>query len=69
MATQTRSYLAEVNGARRLVRASHPATVSAHIAKDIVSVRVATTDDVAELVAAGCAVESIKHEQQQLQTE
>jgi DNA-binding transcriptional LysR family regulator len=31
-------------------------------------VRVATTDDVAELVAAGCPVETIKHEQQQLPT-
>jgi len=66
MATLTRIYLAEVNGSKRLVRASHPAHVTAHVARDLVTVRVATTDDVADLVAAGCKVEAMRHEQQEL---
>jgi len=66
MAATTRVYLAEVGDKKRLVRATHPSPVSAHIARDMVKVRVATQDDLLACVKAGIEVETIKGEQQEL---
>lgn len=47
----------------RLVRASHPSHVTAHIAAELERPRVATQDDLAELLPKGVQVESIKPQQ------
>ena len=63
-----RIYVVAIAGTKRLVRASHPGSALAHVAKDIAIVKVASQDELVTLLAAGTKVESIKAEQQQLPT-
>lgn len=63
-----RIYCIQIAGTKRLVRASHPGSALAHVAKDIAIVKVASQDELVSLLAAGCKVESIHAEQQQLPT-
>lgn len=50
-------------GSRRLVRASSQAVARSHIAKDLIGVEVANTDDVFELASSGAKVEETSSEQ------
>lgn len=52
----------------RLIRASHPSHVIAHVAEQLDKPRVATTDDLEALMPLGVRVESIKTSQQELIT-
>jgi hypothetical protein len=62
MATPTRIYRWQ----DRLIRASHPSHVIAHVAEQMDKPRVATTDDVEALLTKGVRVESVKGEQAEL---
>lgn len=53
--------------ARRLVRATHPSNALRHVAADQLQVAVASQDDLIACLAAGIKVETIAHEQQELQ--
>ena len=62
----TRIYAVTDGTTTRLVRVLHPSTAVSHVARGTYSVRVATQDDLAELLPAGVAVETIKAEQAEL---
>jgi len=67
MATQSRIYLVAAPGqAVRLIRATHPSNALMFVARDTLSVRVATQDDLIAHVGAGVPIEKIAAEQQQL---
>lgn len=58
-ATKTRVYVVEVSGqAPRLVRASHPLHAQRHVMEQIVQVRLASQDDLIELMAKGVRCEN-----------
>lgn len=61
--TPTRIYLVTINGAKRLVRASHPASALMHVARHISTVGVATQQELIDGLAAGISVESAGVEQ------
>lgn len=63
-----RIYAVQLAGITRLVRASHPGSALAHVAKDIAVVKVATQDQLVALLGAGTKVEDLKAEQSQLPT-
>lgn len=73
MATQTRVYIAKIKAGdkivRRLVRASHPSHVTAHVARDMIDVAIPSQDELIEAVNEQIAVETIKPEQAPLITE
>lgn len=52
----------------RLIRASHPSHVLAHIAAELGQPKVATQDDLEALLASGVKVEIVKPVQEELQT-
>lgn len=56
MAT-TRIYAVKQGDTCRLIRATNPAVARSHVARNTISVRVATTDDVYEMAVAGVKVE------------
>lgn len=66
MATPTRIYTVADNatGKQRLVRATHPAPALLHVARGAFAVRVATQEDLEQLLPAGVQVEAIKAEQE-----
>lgn len=70
--TMTRIYLVADSGTTttppRLVRATHPATALRHVAAAVLTVRVASQDDLLTALAAGVKVEDIKAEQGELPT-
>ncbi len=68
MPTPTRVYCVTVGDQRRLVRAAHPATATAHVARDLLKVRVATQDDLLDAFRDGIQVETIRNEQTPLET-
>lgn len=73
MATSTRIYVVTdttTEGARmqRLVRATHPSTALMHVARAAFGVRVASQEDLEELLGAGVKVETVRHEQAELPT-
>ena len=63
-----RIYVITIAGVKRLVRAGHPSSALAYVAKDIAVVNVAGQEELVTLLAAGAKVEDIKGEQQQLLT-
>jgi hypothetical protein len=65
MAAQSRIYFAAVGDKERLVRATHPSHVSQHVARELVTVRVATQADLEKLIGK-TPVEELKAEQQEL---
>lgn len=65
MATKTRVYRWQ----DRLIRATHPAHVLAHVAQEMSQPHVATQDDLLELIAKGVQVESLRAEQSELPTD
>jgi hypothetical protein len=65
MATSTRIYKV----GDRLVRAAHPSTALMHVARETHPVRVATQDDLEDLLAKGVKVETVRHEQAELQND
>lgn len=66
----TRIYTVEdsATGQARLVRATHPSHALTHVARTAFKVRVATQDDLTQLLPAGVRVEDIKAEQTELPT-
>lgn len=59
MATATRIYLVKSsNGETRLVKASVPSQAITHVAKQSLSARIATQDDLVEALSNGVKVES-----------
>lgn len=66
MAAQQRIYAVTDGTTTRLVKAGHPSTAVSHVVRSTYSVRVATQDDLAELLPKGMAVEAIKAEQAEL---
>lgn len=65
----TRIYRVLVGGNDRLVRATHPSHALMHVARSLVTVRVASQDDLVELFERGVKPEDIKAEQAELPTE
>jgi hypothetical protein len=54
------------DGAKRLVRATHPSVAQAHVARSDYETTVATQNDLEELLPKGTKVEDVKAEQQAL---
>lgn len=67
MAAATRIYTVSDGQRDRLVRATHPSHALMHVARGALTVRVATQTDLETLLPSGVEVETIKHEQQELQ--
>lgn len=66
MAAQSRIYHVLVDGKPRLIRATHPSHAVQHVARELISVRVASQDDLVAAFEAGVQPENIKHEQQEM---
>jgi hypothetical protein len=60
MSTTSRIYIITQADKWRLVRASHPAQALTHVAKDLLTVRVASQDDIVNALALGAKVEDAK---------
>lgn len=58
MTTKTRIYTIATGEKTRLVRASHPNNALMHAAREMFSVRVATQDDLENLISVGVKVEA-----------
>lgn len=65
MAAPTRIYRVAVGDTVRLVRATHPSHAAQHVARDLITVRVATHDDL-EALLPKTPVEKLKAEQGEL---
>jgi hypothetical protein len=69
MATAARIYtVADKQGRKRLVEATHPSHVMRHVAADTFTVNVASQRELVDLLGKGVPVESIKAEQIELPT-
>lgn len=55
--TPTRIYAVTLGETTRLVRASHPSTAARHVAKDLLTVAVATQEQLVQMVSKGQKVE------------
>ena len=66
MATQTRIYTVsdKQTGDARLVRATHPTHALMHVARVAYAVRVASQDDLIQMIPQGVEVEDAKSEPQ-----
>ena len=62
MSTTTRIYIITQAEKWRLVRASHPSQALMHVAKDLLTVRVASQDDIVAALTLGVKVEDCKAE-------
>ena len=62
MSTTTRIYIITQAEKWRLVRASHPSQALMHVAKDLLSVRVASQDDIVAALTLGVKVEDVSKE-------
>jgi len=62
MSTSTRIYIITQAEKWRLVRASHPSQALMHVAKDLLSVRVASQDDIVAALTLGVKVEDVSKE-------
>lgn len=57
MKPSKRFYLVEFNGKSRLIRATHPAQAISHVAKEAISCRVPSAEDLVSLIQGGVSVE------------
>jgi len=62
MSTSTRIYIITQAEKWRLVRASHPSQALMHVAKDLLTVRVASQDDIVAALTLGVKVEDVSKE-------
>ena len=62
MSTTTRIYIITQAEKWRLVRASHPSQALMHVAKDLLTVRVASQDDIVAALTLGVKVEDVSKE-------
>ena len=66
MAQATRIYTVSAGTTVRLVRAAHPAQALMHVARAAHEVRVASQDDLEELLTKGARVELARQDQPEL---
>lgn len=62
MATPTRIYHINLEGAVHLVRAAHPSAALMHVARSVAAVRVASQDDLVASLKDGIKIESAREE-------
>lgn len=68
MTTATRIYIVKpkTGDGARLVRCTHPSHALRHVAEDLFTVGVASSDDLEAMLPRGVKVERVSHEQQEL---
>lgn len=65
MATQRIYLIGTPSGETRLVRASVRSQALSHVANSMLTLRVATQDDLVDAISKGCSVENAKAPEQQ----
>lgn len=69
MSTPTRIYIVRIQEQRRLIRAATPAQARSHVARSLVSVEVASQDDIVDCMTQGIKPEKAGEEPTEQQAE
>lgn len=69
MSTPTRIYIVRIASSRRLIRAATPAQARSHVARSLVTVEVASQDDIVECMEQGIKPERAGEEPAETQAD